>query len=229
MKASRETFGPLLRLERERRGIALSDVADATKIKESLFADLERGDLSKWPQGIFRRAHLCAYVSAIGLPSQPVLDEFLRLFPPADLDLDCEKLVDGTSTAGPSAPNPTARTAGAAGAPHVTDRVWILSFDLAAMCVLATMVAALIGAGLWSVVACVAIGYSTAGIVCVGQSFGAYVQRRIQCRTHKPVAPEQAVLLRPDVRLIVSRVERPVPSGRLMNEDRDIEKRRASA
>jgi hypothetical protein len=78
-------------------------------------------------------------------------------------------------------------------------------------------------------VACVAIGYSTAGIVCVGQSFGAYVQRRIQCRTEKLIAPQQTVPLRPDVRLIVSRAERTVPSGRLMNEDRDIEERRASA
>src|SRR5258706_9510862 len=81
MQADRDTFGPRLRLERERRGIELKAIADATKIKESLFAELERNDFSKWPQGIFRRAHLCAYVSAIGLPSQAVLAEFLQLFP----------------------------------------------------------------------------------------------------------------------------------------------------
>lgn len=218
-----------MRLERERRGIALSDIADVTKIKESLFAELERGDLSKWPQGIFRRAHMSAYLSAIGLPSQPVLAEFLRLFPPTDIDLDCEKAPDATDA--PSAPRADAarpvRTA--AGAPGVTDRVWILSFDLAAMCVMATIAAAFTGAGLWIVAACAAVGYSTAGIVCVGQSFGAYVQRRIHCRAYTRHAPQQAVLLRPDVRLIVSRPERTAPAGRLMDDDREIEDRRASA
>ena len=81
MKSTRDTFGPRLRVERERRGLTLADIAKSTKIKESLFAELERGDDSKWPQGIFRRAHLCAYLSAIGLPSQPLLTEFLQLFP----------------------------------------------------------------------------------------------------------------------------------------------------
>src|SRR3954463_2171418 len=80
MQADRETFGPRLKLERERRGITLKDVAESTKIKESQFAELERGDLSKWPQGIFRRAHLSAYLNAIGMPAEPATAEFLRLF-----------------------------------------------------------------------------------------------------------------------------------------------------
>src|SRR6266436_862894 len=81
VKANRDTFGPRLRVERERRGISLKNVAESTKIKESLFVELERNDFSNWPQGIFRRAHLSAYASAIGLPPQSVLAEHLRLFP----------------------------------------------------------------------------------------------------------------------------------------------------
>src|SRR3954469_21830052 len=92
MKADRDTFGPQLRQERERRGITLTKIAEPTKLKESLFAELERGDLSKWPQGIFRRAHLCAYVTAIGLPSQPILAEFLRLFPSDDAPNETDSL-----------------------------------------------------------------------------------------------------------------------------------------
>jgi transcriptional regulator with XRE-family HTH domain len=76
-----QAFGSRLRSERERRGIDLGAIASATKIKESLLAELERSDVSHWPAGIFRRAFFREYVGAIGMPVEPLVSEFTRLFP----------------------------------------------------------------------------------------------------------------------------------------------------
>jgi transcriptional regulator with XRE-family HTH domain len=81
MSTSSESFGRRLQAERERRGIPLSTIAASTKIKQSLLADLERDDVSKWPQGIFRRAFLREYAVSIGLAPEPIVAEFVRLFP----------------------------------------------------------------------------------------------------------------------------------------------------
>jgi transcriptional regulator with XRE-family HTH domain len=74
-------FGSELRRERERRKIGLAGVAESTKIKQSLLASLERGDASHWPAGLYRRAFFREYAAALGLPSEALLSEFLRLFP----------------------------------------------------------------------------------------------------------------------------------------------------
>ena len=77
----RENFGARLRQRRERQHIALTTIADQTKIKLSLLEALERGDLSHWPVGIFRRAFIRAYAHAIGLEPDGVVREFLALHP----------------------------------------------------------------------------------------------------------------------------------------------------
>jgi transcriptional regulator with XRE-family HTH domain len=77
----RESFGPTLRHQRERRGLTLDAVAESTKVSPFLLASLERGDVSRWPVGIYRRSFLRVYAGAIGLPPEPTLREFLRLFP----------------------------------------------------------------------------------------------------------------------------------------------------
>jgi hypothetical protein len=80
MNTAPHSFGSRLKTERERRGIALKSIAASTKIKESLLVDLERDDLSKWPQGIFRRAFVREYAASIGLPPDLVVAEFVALF-----------------------------------------------------------------------------------------------------------------------------------------------------
>ena len=79
--SERDAFGPSLKAERDRRGITLQAIADSTKIATSLLAALERNDFSRWPKGIFRRAFLREYVVALGLPPEPIVAEFVRLFP----------------------------------------------------------------------------------------------------------------------------------------------------
>ena len=74
-------FGSKLRMQRERQGVSLASIAESTKIKLSLLDALERGEVSQWPRGLFRRAYLRDYAAAIGIPAEPLVAEFTRLFP----------------------------------------------------------------------------------------------------------------------------------------------------
>jgi transcriptional regulator with XRE-family HTH domain len=80
----RETFGPRLRAERERRGISLETIAAVTNVSADLWDGLERNDFSRWPSGIFARAFVRDYARAVGLDADEVIDEFCRLFPVGD-------------------------------------------------------------------------------------------------------------------------------------------------
>src|SRR6266508_3520259 len=57
----RDTFGPRLRSERERRGISIDTIVAVTKVGADLWTGLERNDFSKWPSGIFARAFVRDY------------------------------------------------------------------------------------------------------------------------------------------------------------------------
>ena len=76
----RRAFCARLKSERERRGRSLADIATSTKIKASLLDALERGDLSRWPKGIYRRSFFRDYVADIGLHPDPFISEFLDVF-----------------------------------------------------------------------------------------------------------------------------------------------------
>lgn len=84
MSAAQRSFGRRLRDHRECHQITLGAIATATKIKASVLEALERGDVSTWPSGIFRRAFLRAYATAIGLPPESLIEEFVQLFQEAD-------------------------------------------------------------------------------------------------------------------------------------------------
>jgi transcriptional regulator with XRE-family HTH domain len=88
---SREDFGPTLKARREQRGVTLDAIARSTKITASLLVALERNDLSRWPRGIYRRAYMREYLSAIGLPAEPWVTEFTRLFPDDSLGEPVDK------------------------------------------------------------------------------------------------------------------------------------------
>src|SRR5687767_322667 len=86
--SDRDTFGPRLRSERERRGISLVTIASVTKVGVELWEGLERNDFSRWPTGIFARAFIRDYALAVGLDPNEVIDEFCRLFPIGDRRAD---------------------------------------------------------------------------------------------------------------------------------------------
>jgi cytoskeletal protein RodZ len=86
--ASMESFGGRLRYERERRQINLRSIAETTKIGVPLLEGLERGDVSRWPSGIFRKSFIRSYAEAIGLDPDPVVREFVGLYPdPLEVEL----------------------------------------------------------------------------------------------------------------------------------------------
>jgi transcriptional regulator with XRE-family HTH domain len=105
--ASRQEFCRALKAARERRGITLAEIAEATKVCPSHFAALERNDLRLWPKGLFRRAFFRGYAGMVGLPVAETLDEFIRLFPD-----------DGTP------PSPTRSVSDASALRMVLDSSW---------------------------------------------------------------------------------------------------------
>lgn len=105
-----ESFGERLRRERERRQIALSSISANTKISAALFEGLERGDVSRWPSGLFRRAFIRAYAEAIGLDSELITREFLIRYPDP-LELELSPFPPTTAASAPTQAPPTpART-----------------------------------------------------------------------------------------------------------------------
>jgi cytoskeletal protein RodZ len=81
---SPEEFCEALKELRERQGIALDAIADATKIPAYLFDGLERHDLRRWPSGFFRRSFFRDYAQALGLPVAEACSAFSRWFPEAE-------------------------------------------------------------------------------------------------------------------------------------------------
>jgi Helix-turn-helix domain len=160
------SFGLGLRRERERRQIGLATVSATTKIKQSLLASLERGDLTHWPGGIYGRAFLREYAAAVGLPPESVLAEFLRLFP--------EPGVDAAETVAPPDPSGECRLTLAREQPwpsRTTAKNGLAAFVDASL-VLAVGAAAgrVLGVGVWAPIAVIAIVYYSAATTLVGGS-----------------------------------------------------------
>jgi len=80
----RDTFGPRLRRERERRGISLETIAAVTNVSVELWRGFESNDFSRWPKGVFARSFVRDYARAVGLDANEVVDDFCRLFPLGD-------------------------------------------------------------------------------------------------------------------------------------------------
>jgi transcriptional regulator with XRE-family HTH domain len=157
---ARDAFGSRLQQQRERFGVTLESIVQTTKIGRSLLAALERGDLSRWPPGIYRRSFLRAYARAIGLPPEALLEEARRLCPepgqeqppadaPARLRLSLE-------------PEPRW--------PARARQCLAAALDIAAILLAGYGLAAWSGAGLWPAAAFTAVSYHAAGTLVLGQS-----------------------------------------------------------
>jgi transcriptional regulator with XRE-family HTH domain len=162
---ARELFGPTLRQQRERRGLALADVAERTKISPHLLRSLERGDVSCWPGGIYRRAFLRAYAAAVGLPPEPTLCEFRRLFPepgqePSVLLDDDPHRLRLTLVTEPRWKAPALRATTAI-------------VDAAVVLAVAQFVSMVAGTGFWMLAAVAGLAYHATGTVLLGRSPGA--------------------------------------------------------
>ena len=74
-------FGSKLREARERRGISLRQIANATKISIGALEALEGNHLSRLPGGIFSRAFVRSYAVEVGLDPDATIQEFIAQFP----------------------------------------------------------------------------------------------------------------------------------------------------
>src|SRR5438876_10411252 len=74
-------FGGKLREARERRGVSLRQIANATKIAVAVLEALERNDISRLPGGIFGRAFVRSYAVEVGLDPERTIQEFITQFP----------------------------------------------------------------------------------------------------------------------------------------------------
>ncbi|SRR6266545_688060 len=74
-------FGRKLRDARERRGISLRQIANATKISMAALEALERNDISRLPGGIFSRAFVRSYAVEVGLDPETTIQDFIGAFP----------------------------------------------------------------------------------------------------------------------------------------------------
>ena len=198
MSAAQRNFGRRLRDQRERSQIALSEIAAATKIKRSVLEELERGDVSAWPGGIFRRAFVRAYASAIGLSPESVVEEFTQVFPdgtPRDSaeakhELRLTLVVD-----------PWRRTVTA-----VTNVVVAL-VEAGAIVALALLTAWMTAANVWSTCAVIALTYYAAGTACLGRSPGSWcLQHGLPAlRPRRPAAGSTSAHARDLIHLVQKR------------------------
>lgn len=172
------SFGSWLQRERERRGITLRSIADRTKIGAALLEGLERGDVSRWPGGIYRRAFVRGYADAVGLDADLVVANFERVFPS-----DPSAATPAAMTAPLSLDQPEMRLALAAPAAGMT----VTAVKTAARHLGCVFVSALVGfaiggaVGFWSAAASAAIVLHLSGVF--GLEFKA-MWRRLTERGH---------------------------------------------
>jgi transcriptional regulator with XRE-family HTH domain len=81
---AQESFVLRLRRQRERNGISLEDLTASTRVSHELLEAFERNDLSEWPSGLYARAIVRGYATAVGLDATATVNEFCRLFPQGD-------------------------------------------------------------------------------------------------------------------------------------------------
>src|SRR5207302_8144609 len=74
-------FGGKLRAARERRGVTLRQIANATKISVGVLEALERNDISRLPGGIFGRAFVRYYAVEVGLDPEQTIQDFIAQLP----------------------------------------------------------------------------------------------------------------------------------------------------
>ncbi len=159
------SFGAWLQRERERRGVTLRAIADRTKIGAGLFEALERGDVSRWPGGIYRRAFIRSYAEAVGLDRDLVLTNFERLFPPEEMESIRPRPAPASSKAAGEEPAMRLQLAGpreGAAASHLREACLDVAF------VLAVGLAGLAAAGpigFWCAAAVAAVVHHVCGVL----------------------------------------------------------------
>jgi transcriptional regulator with XRE-family HTH domain len=195
--SDRDTFGPRLRAARERRGISLETLSTVTNVHTELWEGLERGDLSRWPSGIFARSFIRYYARAVGLDEEEVVNEFCRLFPNGDrrrralivgqaqligheahVPEDLELPPEGDRRA----PVETPEAAASSRRPRIAPRALATVIDLTAVMSVGGAIAMLFHAGFLAATGCVTIAYYGLSTITLGGSAGTRIVERLRQR-----------------------------------------------
>ncbi len=80
MRLEKETFGPVLRAARERRGVTLRQLAAETKLSVELWEALEDNNLARWPKRVLRAA-TCVTMRSASASIRRSRQRVLPLFP----------------------------------------------------------------------------------------------------------------------------------------------------
>ncbi len=207
----RTAFAAELRRARERRGLSLDALAEQTKVSATLFAGLERADLSRWPSGIFRRAFIRSYAVAVGLDPEETVVRFSRLFLDPAEDSKSARVSKSKPTASPAEvpaspaaavpeavdDEPGCRLAldharGPAGYAAVARRLASGLLDVSMAVMPAALLALAVGAQwFWPAVACLAMAGHLASVATTGTTPGTWLMGRLAA-PQALVAPARA-------------------------------------
>ncbi|MBA2305531.1 MAG: helix-turn-helix domain-containing protein [Acidobacteria bacterium] len=192
---SPQAFGEVLRRQREQRGVSLETVAQRTKIGPTFLKALEKGDCSKWPGGIYSRAWIRAYATAIGLDPEDVAGRFAKCFartafpegdptPPVPADLPA---IVPLRLALETDPRERARV--------LQRRSILFIIDVLVVTIVATTVSAFTVAGFWMVFAGAALSCHGIGLFGGGGSAAGWVDRSLRryARPHDDTAGASAM------------------------------------
>jgi hypothetical protein len=182
VRLEKDTFGPVLRAARERRGVTLKHLALETKLSVELWEGLEENDLSRWPKRVFARSYVRDYALRVGLDADEVVNEFCRLFPEWG-DRRAERVIrekaqiiahdlswEDLPAAQPRrASDRAASTPGFFGRYHV--RIIAVAIDLTAMAGFGYL-GVLAGFSYWPSAAIASVSYSLLATAFIGCSFG---------------------------------------------------------
>jgi len=185
-----QRFGARLKLERERAGVSLEALVRLSNVSASYFEGLERGDVSRWPPGIFRRSFVRTYAQTVGLDVEATVADFLQLFPDEGA---AERRRDrgarlALADAALAERRPLRLTLDEAAGPRSWSevvgmawrRVLAAGLDLAVVSGLAAVVwIARLSASLWIPLSSVAVGYHAIGLLALGMTPGWWAVSRL--------------------------------------------------
>ena len=156
----RRAFGDRLRRQRERQGVALSEIAETTKVAASLFASLERGDCSRWPGGVYNRAFIRGYAKAVQLDPDETAAEFVECYETPVPEPPARKPAQSSNeTPVRHALRLTIEVDPAESQRRLARVAALAMADVLAIAALATAVMLMAGGTLWSSLAVTAIAY----------------------------------------------------------------------
>ena len=181
----RATFCARLKAARETKGVSHDQIAATTKISRSLFRGLENSDLSRWPKGLYRRAYLRSYLNAIDVPPEPVVAEFLRLFPDEDAPPVAGAIADGPEV--PPALSMTLADTRTERLARARKRMLAAAIDVAVVLVVCGAASWVLQADVRTSGTVVALGYYSIATAALGRSFGSrWLENRRWMRSKRP-------------------------------------------